>query len=232
MESRELLSVAPAAIHVGVTYFEDSSPTNTAEYLVQNGTVTTTKVADLFEVSYTGGAAGTELTTLTINLKNNIYFNTSSTSAGIYGWFPLTIVSHDGFQVTSQSVATGSSTLVLTFSGFTAGDKLVFSVDVNLFANPSTQTGITSVVKGADIAGSTFTAGFSDPYYSNINLTSSFSDQYDFTGTGLENLLPDDNYDNAAALAFVPQGSPMGPVYTAVPNSRWPLFPAPSTTTP
>ncbi len=215
MEPRELLSVMPTPIHVGTTYLEDSNPTDTSEYLVKNGVLTSTQVADLFEVSYTGGAPGSELTSLTINLKNNIFFNTSPSTAASYGWFPLQIVSHDGFQITSQSVAPGSSTMVLTFSGFTAGDMLVLTVRLGVDANSSTSTGITSVVEGADLQGSTFTADFTAPHSTDVSVTSAYYDFFDFSGTGLENVLPNDNYNNAAALDYVPQGASLGPVYTA-----------------
>ena len=58
MEPRQLLSAAPAPIHIGATYFEDSNDYDTSSFLKG----TTTPVADMFQVSYTGGAAGTQLT--------------------------------------------------------------------------------------------------------------------------------------------------------------------------
>ncbi len=207
MESRQLLSVTVDPIQVGVTYFEDSNDYDTSSALAG----TTTQVADLFEVSYAGGADNTELTTLTINLKNT-FFDTSSGSPGAYSSFPLTIVNHDGITITSSAVSDGGTTLTLTFDGFDAGEKLIFSIDVdeqgNLQAN--------AVAEGAELEGATFNASFTAPHM--IDATTSaitFYDDFNFANTGLEDLLPNNDYDNDASLAYVPETASEGPVYTA-----------------
>ena len=101
--------------------FEDSAPYDKPSVLKG----TNTQVADLFEVSFTGGASGTQLTSVTLNLDNT-FFNTTDNAPGVYGYFPLTIIDHDGFQIASSSVVNGGTQLSLTFSGFQANDKLVF----------------------------------------------------------------------------------------------------------
>ena len=207
MEPRQLLSATVSPIHVGATYFEDSDDYDQSSVLQG----TDTQVADLFEVSYTGGADGTELTTLTFNLDNTL-FDTSPTSPGAYGSFPLTMIGHDGFSITSSSVADGGESLVLTFSGFDPGEKLVFSVDIDEQGNLQPN----AVAEGAELEGATMTASFTAPHMEDITTSAMvFLDEFDFAGTGLETLLPNDDYDNAAAGAYVPDGSSPGPVYTA-----------------
>ena len=212
MEERQLLSVSIAPLHVATTYFEDSN--NYDQPSVLKGT--NTQVADLFEVSFTGGADGTKLNSVTFNLMNT-FFNTTDGGPGVYGHFPLTIVSHDGFDITSSSVVNGGTQLSLTFSNFKAGDKLVFSIDVDENGNLEPN----AVVEGAELEGATMTAAFAAPHMKDITTPGLvFYDKYNLTGTGLENILANDDYDNAAALADMPEGSSPGPVYTAGASAR------------
>ena len=46
------------------------------------------------------------------------------------------------------------------------------------------------------------TASFTVPHMIDTSVTGTFLDDFDFTGTGLENALPNDNYGNTAALAY------------------------------
>ena len=71
MESRQLLSVAP--IQIGATFFEDHSGDDVPSILTSDGK---TLVADLFQISYTGGADGTKLSSLTIDLHDTTLFDT------------------------------------------------------------------------------------------------------------------------------------------------------------
>ena len=124
-----------------------------------------TQVADLFQVGYTGGAAGTQLTSLTINLNDTTLFDTAAGGAGYGGAFPLTILSHDGFElvdkngnaVDSVNVADGATTLTLYFKDFNAGEKLVFSVDLD------ETVGGNATVDGAEIVDQQLTIG-GQPY--------------------------------------------------------------------
>ncbi|MCE5266265.1 MAG: hypothetical protein LLG00_00060 [Planctomycetaceae bacterium] len=221
MESRQLLSVTVAPLHVATTYFEDSN--NFDEPNVLKGTGT--PCADLFQVSFTGGAAGTQLTKIRID-TDNTFFNTSAGAGGAYSAFPLTIINHDGFEITGTSVENGGTQLVISLSNFTAGDKLVFSIDVdengNLQAN--------AVAEGAEFEGATLTASFTAPHMQDSTTPGLiFYDHYDLTGTGLDNLLPNDDYDNLAADAYVPAVCSPGPVYTAGASGAVQQIPLPIT---
>ena len=207
MEPRQLLSATVAPLHVATTYFEDSNDFDQSSAL--HGT--TTQVADLFQVSFAGGADGTQLTQLRIN-TDNTFFDTAAGGIGAYGSFPLTIISHDGFEITSSSVVDGGTQLLLAFSGFKAGDKLVFSIDVDEQGNLQPN----AVAEGAEFEGATMTTAFTAPNMNDITTPAiTFYDAFSLTGTGLENVLPNDDYDNAAAKSYVPEICSPGPVYTA-----------------
>ena len=81
-----------------------------------------------------------------------------------------------------------------------AGEKLVLSVDVDEQGNLQPN----AVVEGAEFEGATLTASFTAPHMEDLTTAPMvFYDTYDLTGSGLENALPNDNYDNAAALVYV-----------------------------
>jgi serine-aspartate repeat-containing protein C/D/E len=221
MESRQLLSVSAAPLKVATTYFEDSNDFDQSSVLKG----TTTPVADLFEVSFTGGAAGSQLTQLRID-TDNTFFDTAAGGIGAYGSFPLTIISHDGFQITSSEVVDGGTSLVFNLSGFTAGEKLVFSVDVDEQGNLQPN----AVAEGAEFEGATLKASFTAPHMQDITTPAlTFYDSFSLVGTGLENLLPNDGYSNAAAQDFVPTNCSAGPVYTAAANGSVQQIPLPIT---
>jgi serine-aspartate repeat-containing protein C/D/E len=213
MESRQLLSASIAPIHLAATYFEDSNETDTASVLEG----ASTPVADLFEVSYTGGADGTQLASLTINLKNT-FFDTTAGGDGAYGYFPLTILSQQGISITSKSVSDGGTTLTMTFSGFDAGEKLVFSIDVDENGNLEPN----AVVEGAELEGATLSASFTAPYTAGASVSGSiFYDDFekhypDYDTSAVAALLPNEEYDNAVAEDYMPSQCSPGPVYTAL----------------
>jgi len=207
MEPRQLLSASPAPIHFGATYFEDSNDIDQSSALQG----TTVQAADLFQIGFTGGASGTQLTSLTINLVH-AFFDTSSAVPGAYGSFPLTILRHDGFQIDSYSINDGGTQLTMHFTGFDAGEKLVFTVDVDEQGNLNPN----AVLEGAEIEGATIGGTFSAPHMNDAPINGAvILDEFAFSDSALAALLPNDNYNNAAALAFVPEVSSLGPVYTA-----------------
>lgn len=211
LESRQLLSVTP--IQLAATYFEDSNEFDTSSNL--NGT--TTSVADLFQISFTGGAEGTQLTSLTIALDST-FFDTDGTLGGTYGHFLLTPISSDDFTVNPPTLSADHTTLTFTFSGFDAGEKLVFTVDVDEYVKGE----VSAVAEGIEFQGATLTGSFTAPHMeeatvSNAVFYDNFASHYPaFSGTTLATLLPNDNYDNPPADAYMPSQCSPGSVYTAL----------------
>ncbi len=203
MESRQLLSITVAPIQIGAVYFEDSSPAD--------------QVGDLLEITFNGGAAGTQLAQLRIDTDKlgdglnmgDTFFDTAAGGAGVYGYGPFTVLNHDGIDSVSAQVADGGTTLVLNFQGFDAGEKLVFSIDVDeqgfLSAN--------AVAEGAEFEGSILSATFTAPHYAVAAGNDIFFDAYDnkLAASGLN--LPNDDYNPPSA--YMPVGAEPGPVYTA-----------------
>ena len=203
MESRRLLSVSPEPIQIGAVYFEDSS--------------TSDQVGDLLEITFSGGADGTKLAELQIDTDKlgdalglgDTFFDIVSGGAGVYGYYPFEVMASDGIDSVSVEVADGGTMLTLTFEGFDAGEKLVFSIDVDeqglLSAN--------AVAEGAEFEGSILSATFTAPYYAVATGSDIFYDEYDdsLTAAGLD--LPDDDFDPPSDYA--PEESSPGPVYTA-----------------
>jgi len=197
METRQMLSVAPP-INVGVVYYESGGGTDT--------------VGDVFSVSFNGGAAGTQLTQLTINGDKNlngafdpaeIFFHTAAGGPGVYGHAAPQVISNSGIGTVDFSVTNGGQQLVLTFSGFEAGDKLVFSIDVDEIGSRLNN----AEVEGAEIDSSLFTPVFSAPNYYVATNSDIFEDDFDYklSGKGLD--LPNNNY--------MPPSSTPEPVLTA-----------------
>src|SRR5262249_13849520 len=95
IESRQMMA---ADLHVRAVYYDPASGLDHDPNTIQ--------------ITFEGGAAGTELTHLVIDGKkdpgsltfNDAIFDTSPDGLGAYGWSPLGIVSHDGFQILSSSV--------------------------------------------------------------------------------------------------------------------------------
>ena len=210
-----MLAVSTSPIHVGAVYFEDNAPNDTTRVL--NGQ---TVSSGLFEVSFSGGESGTQLTTLTIDTRQVADFNTNGTLGDVLKY--VENVSANGITITNATLAQpnantdGNGTvLTLTLSGFTAGETLVFSMNVNgaggdprvngnEFSTHESET-------GAVILGSQFTATFTSDYTNTITTNSlDFFDAFDanFQASGADGLpLPNDNYNNAQAQATTPVGA-------------------------
>jgi serine-aspartate repeat-containing protein C/D/E len=215
MESRQLLSAAPSPIHVAATYFEDSDEVDASRPLAGNSSV---MVADVFQVAYTGGADGTQLTTLSIHTNQYAFFDTADFPDGVEGRIPLTILSQSGFEIKSSSFSDENRVLTFTFSGFDAGEKLVFSIDVDERQNGE----VNAVVEGAEFQLSTLAASFTAPHMkdaavSDANFYDKFSKYPAYADTAVAKLLPDEEYKNDAALAYIPADcTSNGHVYTAL----------------
>lgn len=165
---------------------------------------------DTFEVSFEGGAAGTELTRIVINGDQStpgfglrdVFFDTVEAGYGADHAFPFAIKSFTSQNPNASinaSVADGGLQLVLDFVGFEAGDKLTFSIDVDQVIDfDPNETNLTIVNEGFDpltsgveFQGSILTAEFSAPHYHDVTATNTFRNKYDLTSLNLD-LSPDD----------------------------------------
>ncbi len=174
MEERRMMA---ADVNLGVVYYDPASGED--------------NIPNTFQVQFDGGASGTQLTHLQINTdkagdgltNGDPFFDTAAGGPGVYGFHPFQVVSSDGIQITSVNVQNGGQVLDLTFSGFTAGKTLVFTIDVD-------EMGLTppasAVVEGAEFAGSHVTATFDAPHYYELTNSDTFVDAYDpkFAGSG------------------------------------------------
>jgi serine-aspartate repeat-containing protein C/D/E len=176
-------------------------------------------VANTFTVSWSGGAPGTELKQLTITTDSkgnptvqigDPFFDTAPGLPGVYGWAPLSIVSHNGFSVTGQNPALGSTQLVLNFSDFTPGKQLVFTIDVDDLDT----LGANATVNGKEFEGSQVIGTFSAPHYQDDTMNATFYDVYQgaLDASGLS--LPPDSYVGGLVGGTVVNTIPT-PVYTA-----------------
>ena len=200
MEPRLLLSVQP--VHVGAVYIEEDLGSDLH--------------GDTLLVTFQGGAPGTQLQRLEIDGDQNqlgfnagdVFFDTEERLTGSgherYGAdhaFPFTIVENEGIDDVQFWVEDGTSTLVLQFVGFDAGDRLVFSIDVDEVedfdpAEDDIQTindGFDPITSGVEFQGSHLTATVTAPHFENAEASSTFLNRYDplLEGTSLE--LPEDD---------------------------------------
>jgi protocatechuate 3,4-dioxygenase beta subunit len=203
MEERRLLDADP--IKIGVTYLEGDSGSDLH--------------GDTIQVMFQGGAPDTEVTRLVIDGDHDtpglsfgdMIFDTVKGGLGADEAFALQVVSSTGIDQVSWQVADGGTSLVFQFRGFNAGEKFIFSVDVDEVQefDPGESNvnvineGIDPIASGVEFQGSHLTADFHAPHYHDIGGTSEFRNLYDplFSGTtllvtqGNANGLPNDNFD-------------------------------------
>ncbi len=198
MEPRRMLSATP--IMLGSVYIEEDLGSDLH--------------GDRFEVMFAGGAAGTELTRLVISGDQNtpgfsigdVFFDTEPSGLGADHSAPFRveqlITANPNVRVEAQ-VTDGESLLVLDFHGFQAGDKLVFSIDVDEveYLDP-TETdleiindGFDPITSGVEFQSSQMTASFAAPHYQDAEASAIFWNRYDDAriASGLD--LPEDNID-------------------------------------
>lgn len=231
LEKREVLSIGPLEafvippIEFGSTYYEnDLRPVGELK-------------GDEFQITWTGGAAGTELSKVTINLDKNgngqidpgeAFFDTDG--FGVYGSSRFKVVSMEGIDSYSVEVLDGGQLLVVTFEGFKADGKFVFTIDVDEWAvdsegNPDPN----AIVEGKEFEGSILTGVFTNENYHELTATAVYKDKFDDPGKKGLDLHPDD-YDKdpseeiqtAAAIGQFVQtpktGSLSGHVYEDMDN--------------
>ncbi len=196
MERRQLLSIAP--IHVGAVYFEDNSGEDQAG-------------GDRFEITWAGGAPGTQLTRLVIDTDKqsdgldigDVFFDTAPGGLGAFQSAPLVIVGQADIDAVHTSVEDGGTRLVLDFVGFDPGETLVLTVDVDEmgFLGPN------AVAEGNELEGSRLSVQFAADHYYEASGSDMFLDFYDAKLLASDLALPRDDY--------VPPGEVPHPVYTA-----------------
>ena len=196
LESRRLMAadIAPQVL-LGSVYFEEATGDDSKP--------------DIIEVSFVGGAAGTQLDRLTINgdkhqnglTEGDVFFDTAAGGLGAFAWGGLTITSADGFTVNGVTVVDGGSQIVFDLSGFDAGEKLIFSIDADevQFIDGDTVEA-NSLVEGAEFQRSLIVGEFSANGYVDLTLTGTYWDAFDDefaaaqAATGLVLDLPNDRY--------------------------------------
>ncbi|MBI2481081.1 MAG: carboxypeptidase regulatory-like domain-containing protein, partial [Planctomycetia bacterium] len=167
---------------------------------------------DTFEVTFEGGASGSQLTRLVIDGDqgtrgfglSDIFFDTVDGGFGADNAFPFSVnsfTSRNPNASVKATVADGGSQLIVDFVGFHAGDKLVFSIDVDEVEdfNPletdlsAINDGFDPLTSGVEFQGALFTAYFSAPHYHDVTDAAQFRNKYDdnLAGLGL-NLTADD----------------------------------------
>ncbi len=191
MEGRQLLAANP--VFVGAVYIEED--------------FTNEDLGDTFVVTFEGGAPGTQLTRVEIDgdkppvglSRGDMMFDTEPGGLGADGWFPFTLVSlltKDPTATVRETVEDGSSLLVLEFTNFFAGDKLIFSIDVDevLEYDPNEtdldviNQWIDPIASGLEFQGSMLRAWFTAPHYHPSQATAMFWSLYDrrMEGSGLD----------------------------------------------
>ncbi len=126
MEPRQLLAADP--LYVGAVYIEEDIGSDVH--------------GDTFEITFEGGAEDTQLTRLSIRTDQNLaglsggdlIFDTREAGLGADHAFPFTLVAlqtADPQASVRATVDDGGLLLVLELTGFHAGDKLTFTIDVD-----------------------------------------------------------------------------------------------------
>jgi protocatechuate 3,4-dioxygenase beta subunit len=187
VESRQMLSFSPMPIQIGAVYYEDNGPEDT--------------IGDRIEITWSGGAAGTQLTQLTVDTDKggdgltvaDAFFDTAPGGLGDYGSVPLAYQVQGDFEVLSATVADGGTQLVFTFRGFDPGEKLLVSLDVDEqgYPDPLDPNPANAVCEGKEFQSSKLLASFDAPNFYEASGMARFYDEFTLT-TGLD--LPQDNY--------------------------------------
>ena len=168
--------------------------------------------ADTFEVAFVGGAPGTTLDQLVIDGdqgdpglgRGDTIFDTAPGGLGADGSSPFQVVTFetaDPLATVSATVVDGGTRLVLDLQRFQAGDRLVFSIDVDeieFWPGPTApldqqNDGIDPVTSGIEFHGSLLQASFSAPHYEPASGSTTFVNRYDDVFAGSNLPLPADD---------------------------------------
>ena len=201
MEPRLLL--AADTLYVGAVYVEQDDGSD------EHG--------DRFELSFVGGADGTQLTRVTIDgdqdapgfAVGDVFFDSKVSSENDVGAARFGADEAQGFKdVSSVGIdkatpvfSDGGTLLAIDFEGFDAGERFVFTIDVDEVQDydPTESDfelineGFDPITSGVEFQGSILTASFTAAHYEDAIGEFEFRNVYDrlLDGTGLN--LPPDN---------------------------------------
>ncbi|HTM55716.1 MAG TPA: SdrD B-like domain-containing protein, partial [Pirellulales bacterium] len=205
METRRLMA---ADLHVASVYYEQAAGDDDKPNILQ--------------FSFQGGAPGTQLTQIIIDgdklrdgrSSGDVFFDTAPGGFGVFQSNPLTIVSHDGFQVLSTQVVDGGMQMVINLSGFEAGEKLQLSIDVDEFQFvDGDDIDMNAVAEGGEFQRSHFTTSFTAPHYEDITTSTQYWDDFDQNfanadaSSGSHVDLPNDAYSPTVDLSDLTAGA-------------------------
>jgi serine-aspartate repeat-containing protein C/D/E len=199
IEKRQMLTAEPA--HVGVVYAEDDSGSDLTP--------------DRFEISFVGGAENSTLKRLVISGdqdgngfdQSDVFFDTITNIASrgaLQGAGPIFRADlSDDVGTVTFTVIDGTTDLIIDFTDFDAGERVVFTVDVDeaQHFDPSETDldaingGFDTITSGVEFQATKLTATIVAPHYYDITGTDTFLNAYDgkFAGKGLD--LPADNHN-------------------------------------
>jgi serine-aspartate repeat-containing protein C/D/E len=193
LESR--CPMAADAVRVGLTYLEADKGSDLH--------------GDQFELTFIGGAPGTQVTRVVIDAdkdrdgitRADLVFDTIEGGKGADHAFPFTLESlrakNPGASVRA-TVVDGGTQLVLDLVNFTAGDKLVFSIDVDevqkLYSNPAEfNSGLDPIASGLEFEDVIVRFDAIAPHYEDTSGQGLFINRYgDFRQLYNLDLPPDD----------------------------------------
>lgn len=165
---------------------------------------------DTFEITFNGGADGTKLTEIVIDGDQNgngrvdegdMIFDISGGGLGADQFHAFNVVSNSGVGKVTAEVVDGGTKLILRFADFEAGDRLVFSIDVDEVdkwyggSNENINKGIDPIASGVEFQDTVFQATFTAPGFYDVTGTTTFQNFYDqaLQQSGLD--LPADNFE-------------------------------------
>ncbi|MGC4005984.1 MAG: SdrD B-like domain-containing protein [Pirellulales bacterium] len=167
LETRRAMAVNP--LHLGAVYYEDATGDD--------------KAPDTIQITYQGGAAGTQLTRITIDGDKlgdglsigDAFWDIAPGGRGVFGNSPFTITASSGMTIKNVSIADGGTLLVIDIEGWDAGETLTFQLDVDEQGFSSSS----AVTEGGEFEGSILTGYFTNPHYEDLTATAIFYDYYD-----------------------------------------------------
>ena len=227
IEQLEARTLMAADLHLGSVFYEPHQGLDRGH-------------GNTIQVSFDGGAAGSQLTHLVIDgnklldghIKDgDVFFDTATGGLGVYGNAPYVNVNHAGFNITNVSVVDGGTQIAFDFTGFTAGMKLEFTIDTDILET-ATVLGAAATVDGNEFENSHMVGSFTAPHYQDITLTATYYDAFDENFAAAD--LASGNHLNLPPDSYLPNtvgggGTPLDEtVFTAGAVAHAPQVPLPA----